>query len=292
MTATAVYGAAPIRRSRRSKVEMESLRESLYSIVASGRPMSVPQVFYQAVSRGMIAKTEGEYKNTICRLLADMRLEGDMPFGWISDGTRWQRKPKTFNSLDDALGNIVRTYRRSLWDDQDAYVEIWLEKEALAGVVYNVTAEFDVPLMVTRGYPSLSFLAEAAEDIDLEADKDVHIFYFGDLDPSGVDIARNVEERIDEFTTEAYVNFQRVAVTVGQVEELGLPVRPTKRTDTRAKGWDGGSVELDAIEPGTFRDMVHDCIERLVDFDALDVVRTVEAEEREGLRRLIDRELA
>jgi hypothetical protein len=270
---------------------MESLSEALHSIVRGGRPMSVRQVFYQAVSRGLIAKTEAEYKNTICRLLAKMRLEGDMPFGWISDGTRWQRKPRTFSSLDAALGNIVRTYRRSLWDDQDAYVEIWLEKEALAGVVYNVTAEFDVPLMVTRGYPSLSFLAEAAEDIDAESDKDVHIFYFGDLDPSGVDIARNVEERLDEFTTSAYVNFERVAVTVEQVQELDLPMRPTKRTDTRSKDWVGGSVELDAIDPDTLRAMVRDCIEQLIDFEALEVVRTVEAEEREGLRRLIEREV-
>jgi hypothetical protein len=134
-------------------------------------------------------------------------------------------------------------------------------------------------------------MAEAAEDIDLAADKDVHIFYFGDLDPSGVDIARNVEERLSEFTQEAYVNFERVAVTVEQVELWGLPVRPTKRTDTRSNGWVGGSVELDAIDPDQLREMVRDRIEALVDEDALEVVRTVEAEEREGLRRLVEREV-
>jgi hypothetical protein len=147
---------------------MADLRAALYDIVATAAPMSVRQVFYQAVSRGLIAKTEAEYKNTVCRLLSEMRLEGEMPYGWIADGTRWQRKPVTHSGLEAALGSIHRTYRRSLWDNQSAYIEVWLEKEALAGVVYDATAQYDVPLMVTRGYPSLSFLANAAEDIEAE----------------------------------------------------------------------------------------------------------------------------
>lgn len=293
MSATAVYGASPVKRSRRTKTEMESLRSELFSIVANIKPASVRQVFYQAVSRGLVAKTEAEYKNTVCRLLAEMRLEGEMPFGWIADGTRWQRKPKTHAGLRDALGDIHRTYRRNLWENQDAYIEVWLEKEALAGVIYQVTARYDVPLMVTRGYPSLSFLASAAEDIEIEGeDSEVFIYYFGDFDPSGLDIARNVEERLDEMASTTFINFERSAVTADQVDEMALPLRPTKRQDTRARGWVGGSVELDAIDPASLRRLVEERIEQHVDTDALRVIQTVEAEERAQLRRLIERDFS
>ena len=288
---TTTYRTSPTKRTRRTKAEMEALRSALYEIVAQAAPASVRQVFYQAVSRGLVEKNEAEYKNTVCRLLADMRLQGEMPYGWIADGTRWQRKPKTHAGLRDALGDIHRTYRRNLWDNQDAYIEIWCEKEALAGVIYEVTARYDVPLMVTRGYPSLSFLASAAEDIEIEGmDSDVFIYYFGDFDPSGLDIARNVEERLDEMASDTFINFERSAVTADQVDEMALPLRPTKRHDTRARNWVGGSVELDAIEPDTLRTMVAGCIEQHVDPDALNVMQIVEAEERDQLERLINRD--
>jgi hypothetical protein len=116
------------------------------------------------VSQGVIDKTEQEYK-TVGRLLVDMRLDHSIPFDWIADNTRWMRKPTTYSSLDEALQETARTYRRALWDTQDAHVEIWLEKEALAGVIYEDTYRFDVPLMITRGYSSLSFLHAAAEEI-------------------------------------------------------------------------------------------------------------------------------
>ena len=92
------------------------------------------------VSLGTIAKTEGEYKSTVVRLLGQMRREKVIPFDWLSDSTRWMRKPTSFSSLDEALRRTAQTYRRALWDNQDTYVEIWLEKDALAGVIFEETA--------------------------------------------------------------------------------------------------------------------------------------------------------
>jgi hypothetical protein len=80
-----------------------------------------------------------------------MRRAGSLPYDWLADSTRWQRKPRTFGSVEEALEDTARLYRKALWADADAYVEIWLEKDALAGVVYPVTEKFDVPLMVARG---------------------------------------------------------------------------------------------------------------------------------------------
>src|SRR5262245_43683940 len=100
-------------KSRRTKAAVQALRDVIYDIVAAYRPMTVRQVFYQLVTRGVIAKTEGEYKSTVCRLLVQMRRDGALPFDWIADNTRWQRKPRTYGSLRAMLENCQQTYRRA-----------------------------------------------------------------------------------------------------------------------------------------------------------------------------------
>ena len=278
----------PIKR-RRTSADMKVIRAGLWEIAAEGRPMTVRQIFYQAVACGLVDKTEREYKKTVVRLLTEMRLADDsfgraIPFDWIADNTRWMRKPRSWSSVDDVLRETAQFYRRRLWDEQDAYVEIWLEKEALAGVVYPVTEEWDVPLMVTRGYPSISYLHMAAEAIT-EAGKPAYIYYFGDHDPSGVDISRNVEDRLREFTW-ANIVFRRVAVTTDQVIEWSLPTRPTKKSDTRSKRFAGESVELDAIPPDELRQLVRGCIEQHIDRHRLDVTLAAEKSEREVLMQI------
>jgi hypothetical protein len=247
--------------------------------------MTVRQVFYRLVSAGVIEKTEQEYKSTVVRLLAEMRRDGELPFNWIADNTRWMRKPRTHNGVAELLQDTAALYRRSVWTNQSAYVEVWLEKDALSGVLFDVTSEFDVPLMVTRGYPSLTFLHAAAEAITAVG-KPTFLYYFGDRDPCGVDIPRKVEQGIREFAPDAEVHFQRVAVTDDQVKEMDLPTRPTKGSDSRARNFDGDSVEVDAIPPNTLRRMVRACIEQHIDPAALDVLRTAEASEREFLSNL------
>lgn len=260
---------------------MDALKADLLGIIATEPPMSVRQVFYRAVAAGAIDKTEAAYKG-IVRLLGIMRRDGDLCYSWIADNTRWMRKPASHDGLAALLADTADLYRRSVWSDQPAYCEVWLEKEALSGVVYPVTREFDVPLMVTRGYPSLSFVHSAAEAIE-DVDKPVHLFYFGDHDPSGVDIPRMVEDSIRDLAPSADIEFHRVAVTVQQIEELNLPTRPTKRTDSRSKHFHGDSVELDAIPPARLRAFVRSCIESLIDPKALAALRVAEASEREWL---------
>src|SRR5690606_16207709 len=142
--------------------------------------------------------------------------------------------------------------------------------------------EWDVPLMVTRGYPSLSYLYSAAETI-ADAEKPAYLYYFGDHDPSGVDIPRKVEEDLRTFAPDAEIHFERVAVTRRQIDTLGLPTRPTKKTDSRSKSFEGESVEVDAIPPATLRTMVSECIEQHIDHDRLAAVKRIEALERDTL---------
>ncbi|MCX7428735.1 MAG: hypothetical protein NTW96_24300 [Planctomycetia bacterium] len=259
----------------------------MHDQLAEENPMTVRQVFYRLVSMRVIDKTEAEYQ-TVVRLLGMMRRAGEIPYSWIADATRWMRKPRTHGSLDSMLRLTAGTYRRALWDDQNVYVEVWLEKDALAGVLYDVTAEWDVPLMVTRGYPSLSFLHTAAEQIRDE-DRPCYLYYFGDLDPSGVDIPRRVERDIRQFAPDVEIHFERVAVTREQVEEFDLPTRPTKKSDTRSRSFKGESVEADALPPAILRKMVSDCITQHIDADTLERTRRVEEAERDTLALIVER---
>lgn len=250
--------------------------------------MTVRQVFYQLVSLGVVAKTEAEYKGTVSRLLSKMRRRHTLPYDWIADNTRWMRKPNSYGSLQDMLERSHEFYRRELWANQDDYVEIWLEKDALSGVLYEVTEQWDVPLMVTRGYPSLSFLHSAAEQI-ADQGKPTSIYYFGDHDPSGKDIPRVVEEGLNELVDgEVKIRFEVVAVTEEQIESMGLPTRPTKKSDSRSKKFKGESVEADAIPADELRSLARKCIVQHIDEFALEQMRIVEAAEKDTLRQLID----
>jgi len=283
------YRSRSIKRPRRTKADITHLKEALYSILANDNPQTVRGVFYQAVSRGLIDKTEPEYRNVVIRLLTDMRKDGILPFNWLADNTRWMRKPTTYTGLDDLLTQSHKFYRRSLWHDQAVYIEIWMEKEALAGVLYDVTGAWDVPLMVTRGYASLSFLYTAAEAIKEESKhKDVYIYYFGDHDPRGDDISKNVEMRLREYAPYADLYFERMAVTPEQIQDWNLPTRPTKKTDVMAKKFKGESVELDAISAKKLRELVNDCIAQHIDQETIDRIELAERAERETLKNIAD----
>lgn len=274
-------------KKKRTRVEIEHLKEQLYELLYLMHPMTVRQTFYQMVGIGAIEKTENEYKNTVCRLLTLMRRAGKIPFGWIADNTRWMRKPLSYTGIEAALMRCEQTYRRDLWAEMPVYVEIWLEKDALAGVLYEETRSWDVPLMVSRGYSSLSYLYEAAEAINA-LDKPAYLYYLGDYDPSGIDINRVVERDLRAFAPDAEIYFERIAVTLQQIYELDLPTRPTKKTDSRSKKFKGESVEVDAIPPDYLRELVRECITQHIDLDARDRLREIEAAERETLRWVLE----
>ena len=118
---------------------------------------------------------------------------------------------------------------------------------------------FDIGLYPARGYPSKTFLYACAEDINL-ADKPTFIYYFGDHDPSGLNIEETIEAGLRRYAPDALIHFERLAVTAVQIERMELPTRPTKATDTRAVGFVGGSVEVEAIPPDELRAMCREAI--------------------------------
>jgi hypothetical protein len=259
---------------------MEALRETIYDTLQHGHPMTVRQVFYQLVIQGVIAKTENEYDSTVCRLLTQMRLTGMIPFEWIVDYTRWARQPATYGSTLEALEETARVYRRALWDDQGAYVEIWCEKDALSGLLYEVTSRWTVSLMPLKGQPSTTFVHGAAVSFR-DLDRPIYLYYFGDSDKSGHDIERSTEQRLRRHAPHTEFQFERVAVTPDQIEGWHLPTRPDKTTGKPV-------VELDAIPPAELRALAEDCIRQHVDPDVLARTEAIEREERASLIALAE----
>jgi hypothetical protein len=284
MTVALVYETSPIKRNRATKDEVAARREALAAILAEANPMTVRQVFYQATVRGIIEKTEAGYSKVQTDLVV-MRRNGAIPYSWLADNTRWQRRPTTYDSVVDALNETARLYRKSLWREVWADVEIWLEKDALSGVVSPVTYAYDVPLMVTRGYASLSFLHGAAEEIK-ERTWPTYIYHLGDFDPSGVNAGEKIEQTLRELSGGAEIHFERIGVTPEQIRNWRLPTRPTKGTDTRAKNFGDISVELDAIPPDTLRGLVREAIERHLPPEQYRVLKAAEQSEREHFKRV------
>jgi hypothetical protein len=282
---SAVYAASRIKRGRASKAEIQSRRQALYDIVDEQKPMTVRQVFYQATVRGIVEKAETGY-DKVQRDLVEMRRDGLLPYGWLADNTRWQRKPTTYYSVEEALRETARLYRRDLWADAGRYVEIWLEKDALAGVVDGVTEAFDVPLMVSRGYSSLSFLHSAAEYIG-SLDVPTFIYHLGDFDPSGVNAGEKIEQTLREMAPRAEIHFERIAVNRDQIDVWNLPSRPTKQSDSRAKGFGDISVELDAIAPDQLRHLVKEAIEEHINPQRLATIFAAEESEKRLINGLV-----
>jgi hypothetical protein len=268
------------RRSTQGE-QLQFLDNLLETVRDMEPPMTVRQVFYQSTVRGIVEKSEAGYRK-VQRALVTLREGGDVEWNWIADNTRWMRKPRSYGSPEDAMRTLAASYRKALWNDIDARVEVWIEKDALAGVIVEVTSMFDVPLMVARGYASLSFLHSSATDIEEDA-KPAFVYHLGDYDPSGQDAAANIERRLREFAPSADIIFRQIAVLPSKITRWNLPTRPTKSSDPRAATFAEQSVELDAITPQRLRALVRTAIERHMPKRQYEILMAAEVSEREGL---------
>lgn len=150
---------------RRTARQVSAIDRAIQLVCDEYESLTVRQLFYQLVTRDIIDKTDQAYKNLVVRRSGELRQHGVIPFSKFADATRWMRKPDTYDDPEDALWMTVVNYRSNVWREIESRVEVWCEKDALAGVMYPITEEFDVPLMVSRGYSSLTFLHSAAQAI-------------------------------------------------------------------------------------------------------------------------------
>jgi hypothetical protein len=283
---TALNEASQVKRGRRTNAQLADIDDAIVAAVEADKPVTLRGVYYRAVSAGAVEKTEAGYQ-LVGRELLKLRRDGLVSYAAITDGSRYITKPRSWNDMRQALEDATASYRRAVWRDQRAQVHVFTEKDAISGVLYPVTSRWDVPLGALRGYSSESFAWEVAQSV-CAAPGDVHIYQFGDHDPSGVDAWRSFTERGDCLRRRARRQPRRVAVTPEQIASMSLPTRPTKRTDSRAAGFAGESIEVDAIPARVLRQLAETAIKRHIDPEALRITMAAEASERDILTRLAD----
>ena len=273
-------------RTRRTNAEMEVLFDAVKEILDdyNGDRISIRHLCYRLGSQRIIPKT-AEAFGTVSKHLARWRFEGRIAFSAFVDSTRWYYGARTFDDLEEALSNTVETYRKDLWREQRHLVEIWVEKEAVAGIVSPVGNSWGIRTFVCRGFASITSTWEAAETFKeaIDAGKDPVILYLGDHDESGHKIDRAIfDKHFDHYGIRDLVDFRRVAILPEQIEEFNLPTRPPK------KAWDGGDcVEIDTLSSQQIRTLLEGEIKALISPRKWNQLRTIETAERATAAKIL-----
>jgi hypothetical protein len=285
------YGTSALKRSRRTNAELAELDLLILEVCEGEHPATVRRVFYLLESRGAVTKTDPGYR-LVQRRVLDLRRSGDLPYNWIADGSRWHIKSPSWNTAEDAPKDAVSSYRRSQWQNQNVYVEVWSEKDAIAEIILEVTDLWDVPLMIARGFSSETFIWKSAQTIN--AVGTAVIYNLGDHDRSGVLAWNHVQRKLREFVDpDIEIIFQRLAVTPEQIDQHSLPTRPSKpksknQSVAEAEREFGPAVEVDAMPTPALQTLVGNAITDWIDPHELELTRMVEEQERRGLRALLE----
>lgn len=225
-----------------------------------GFSLTLRQVYYQMVARAIIPNNERSYKN-LGNLISDARLAGLISWDAIEDRTRNLRGNSHWTTPGSMINSAAYSYKLDHWEDQKNYVEVWVEKDALIGIVGQICQQLDVNYFSCRGYVSQSEMWTAAQRLIRRQNRGQHIvlLHLGDHDPSGKDMSRDIMDRLRVFETYD-VEFHRLALNMDQIEEYTPPPNPTKLTDSRASGYIDKygyeCWELDALEPTVIRDLI------------------------------------
>jgi len=259
--------------------------------------LTLRQIYYRLVSKQVIENNVNEYKR-LSSILVKARMEGIINFDSIEDRSRdvnidteesaeskevfLSRELNWLEEWDEGYSG----YSLPRWHNQPYSVEVWVEKQALESLFLSVTRERRVNLAVCKGYPSLTYLYQAAKRLIENNDKKRVVLYFGDHDPSGKDIERYIKERLNDLEV-GDIEIKRIALTMGQVQEYKLPPAPTKKGDSRSSNYiakyGDNSIELDAIEPDILQEIIKEAIGEYFDKEIHEEVKEESEESREWL---------
>lgn len=277
---TGSYPTCPIKkRNRRTKTQLNEILLACQDVINEEGAVTLRHLFYRIVSLGLLKKTEEEY-DKLSGYTMKWRRDGSIAWSSFVDSTRWYHGAQLFDNLGAALENSKACYRRNLWQSQNIYVEIWMEKDAVAAIAQQAAQPFGVPVFPMKGFASGSALFTLAQTIRYHQahGKVVHIYYLGDHDPSGRCMDGTIVRSL-RYDHGVEFNFTRIAVTQDQIKQYNLPTRPTKESDSRAKNFKGESVEVDALPPHIIRQLVERSISQHIDPAAWQ--REIEIEEME-----------
>jgi hypothetical protein len=243
----------------------------LEDYTAQGYDLTLRQLYYQFVSRGIIPNNDKQYKR-LGSIINDARLAGLVDWSHITDRTRNLRSHAHWTSPQSIIDACAKQYMIDKWDRQENYVEVWVEKDALVGVLEVACGALDVPYFSCRGYTSQSEMWAAAMRLIHRSTQghEVHIIHLGDHDPSGIDMSRDIEDRLNMFKVQG-LTVNRIALNMDQIEQYNPPPNPAKLSDSRATSYverfGDESWELDALEPSVITELINDAVFELRDPD-------------------------
>jgi hypothetical protein len=256
------------------------------SYAGQGYDLTLRQLYYQFVARGWLPNLDASY-DKLGTIVSRARLAGLIDWDHITDRTRNLTRLPSWDNPQDILDAVARQYRTRLWRRQRFYVEVWVEKEALAGVVKVPSERWQVPFFSCRGYVSQSEMHAAAQRL-IEHEDNGHktvILHLGDHDPSGIDMTRDIRDRLLMFGSR--VRVRRIALNMDQIEQYQPPPNPAKVTDSRFESYleeyGEESWELDALDPPTLDALIEEHILRHLDREQWDEDVAAMETEREEL---------
>lgn len=283
-----------------SRQVIEQANEILEDYAAQGLRVTLRQLYYQFVSRDLLANTDKNYKR-LGSIISDGRLAGLIDWDIIEDRGRVPWRPTEWNSADQIVDAALQQFRLPRWKGQKTYVEIWVEKQALVGVLEPLARKYHVTLMANKGYSSQSSMREAAERYlentggpDLLSPKKQRVepllLYLGDHDPSGEDMVRDIRDRLMLFGV-GLIRVEKIALTMAQVRQYNPPPNPAKTTDSRFAEYEAKhgdeSWELDALAPPVLQKLVSDRLDSVIDQRALERVLAEEDRQRKEMQKAI-----
>ncbi len=253
-------------------------------------PITLRQLYYELVSQNYIENKEQEYRS-LSVLLVKARNQGVVDFSNIIDSTRHVDIVSQYSSIDELLEENIQIYRKNRWETQDCYIEVWVEKSAMASTIQDITAKYCVPFLADRGYNSATMMHDAGMRFFDNAGKDCVLIYLGDHDPSGLGMDKDLEKRINMYAyPKVRIKFERIALTIDQINEYNLPPNPAKKTDPRFKSYSEQygekSWELEALPVEVVRELLEEKIRSYIDFEKYDKVLEEEESDKEKLRQM------
>lgn len=254
---------------------------------SQGLSLTLRQLYYRFVATDQIENTQRAYKR-LGSVVNNGRLAGHIDWRAIEDRGRNLLSWRNWDNPGQAVREAAQRYRIDKWDDQPVRVEVWVEKQALEGVVGRGCDEWDCPYLACKGYMSQSEMWAAARRFAgySAGNQTPVIIHLGDHDPSGIDMTRDIDDRLDLF--ESPMEVKRIALNMDQVDEQQPPPNPAKMTDSRYEGYlmefGDESWELDALEPSYLIALIGETISGLVDIDLWDEAVAREDEERDAMK--------
>ena len=271
---------------------IKTVNEIISEYSAQGLRLSLRQLYYQHVAKGILENTERSYKN-LGTLVSDGRLAGLIDWDAIEDRGRVADTPSEWSSISSLVDSALHAYRRPRWEGQPVYAELWVEKQALAGVLEPLARHYHATLLVNKGYSSQSSMFESAKRFKRGMGKHRPglLFYLGDHDPSGEDMVRDVGDRLCMFG--APVKVTKIALTMAQIRQYNPPPNPAKLSDSRAAAYvekhGDSSWEVDALPPNVLTRLIRAAFDKVIDRKAMDAVIAREEREKTTLKDLAAR---